>query len=212
MAAPPPPTLPLQSFHPSPPRSCLGLRANDWVYLLFMTMGVVVAALREHHQEPRIQYEEFGEEFVDMLDGIISFVLLDTRQKSFVAAHDAVAICPLYMGWCLDETPVAIHFCRTLKKGNILGNIVDLNNWNLDEIEAARMAAINKEIKRVLTEVLSKFTLLNPSKRCKVIPDWLASYPFFITYRIDYLKAGQKVHEESERLRACDSRNMSRLQ
>jgi asparagine synthase (glutamine-hydrolysing) len=48
------------------------------------------------------QYEEFGEEFVDMLDGIISFVLLDTRQKSFVAAHDAVAICPLYMGWCLD--------------------------------------------------------------------------------------------------------------
>ncbi|PWZ05577.1 hypothetical protein Zm00014a_037944 [Zea mays] len=171
MAAPPPPTLPLQSFHPSPPRSCLGLRANDWVYLLFMTMGVVVAALPEHHQEPRIQWSIM-----------------------------------------LEETPVAIHFCRTLRKGNILGNIVDLNNWNLDEIEAARMAAINKKIKRVLTEVLSKFTLLNPSKRCKVIPDWLASYPFSITYRIGYLKAGQKVREESERLRACDSRNMSRLQ
>ncbi|PWZ18341.1 hypothetical protein Zm00014a_012865 [Zea mays] len=99
----------------------------------------------------------------------------------------------------LEETPVAIHFCSTLKKGNILGNIVDLNNWNSDEIEAARIAAINKEIKLVLTEVLSK--------RCKVISDWLASYPFFNTYRIRYLKAGPKVCEESERLRACDSKN-----
>jgi hypothetical protein len=82
VAAPPPPTLPLQSFHPSSSRSCLNLRANDWVrpeasssdstithtyflslsdlcdvglvgaaqvYPLFMTMGVVVAALPEHH-------------------------------------------------------------------------------------------------------------------------------------------------------------------
>jgi hypothetical protein len=29
VAAPPPPTSPLQSFHPSPSRSCLGLSAND---------------------------------------------------------------------------------------------------------------------------------------------------------------------------------------
>lgn len=48
------------------------------------------------------QYEEHGEEFVDMLDGMFSFVLLDTRDKSFIAARDAIGITPLYLGWGHD--------------------------------------------------------------------------------------------------------------
>ncbi|RRT44828.1 hypothetical protein B296_00038869, partial [Ensete ventricosum] len=51
---------------------------------------------------PFYQYEEYGEDFVDMLDGMFSFVLLDTRDKSFIAARDAIGITPLYMGWGLD--------------------------------------------------------------------------------------------------------------
>ncbi|GFY80257.1 asparagine synthetase 2 [Actinidia rufa] len=47
-------------------------------------------------------YEDYGEEFVDMLDGMFSFVLLDTGDKSFIAAQDAIGITPLYMGWGLD--------------------------------------------------------------------------------------------------------------
>ncbi|XP_020704075.2 asparagine synthetase [glutamine-hydrolyzing] 2 [Dendrobium catenatum] len=47
-------------------------------------------------------YEDYGEDFVDMLDGMFSFVLLDTRDKSFIAARDAIGITPLYMGWGLD--------------------------------------------------------------------------------------------------------------
>ncbi|KAM7517458.1 hypothetical protein LguiB_016420 [Lonicera macranthoides] len=47
-------------------------------------------------------YEEYGEDFIDMLDGMFSFVLLDTRDKSFIAARDAIGITPLYMGWGLD--------------------------------------------------------------------------------------------------------------
>uniref|UniRef100_A0A6N2M036 asparagine synthase (glutamine-hydrolyzing) n=1 Tax=Salix viminalis TaxID=40686 RepID=A0A6N2M036_SALVM len=47
-------------------------------------------------------YEEHGEDFVDMLDGMFSFVLLDTRDKSFIAARDAIGITPLYIGWGLD--------------------------------------------------------------------------------------------------------------
>ncbi|TXG60675.1 hypothetical protein EZV62_015248 [Acer yangbiense] len=47
-------------------------------------------------------YEEYGEDFVHMLDGMFSFVLLDTRDKSFIAARDAIGITPLYMGWGLD--------------------------------------------------------------------------------------------------------------
>ncbi|CAH1448634.1 unnamed protein product [Lactuca virosa] len=47
-------------------------------------------------------YEEYGEDFVHMLDGMFSFVLLDTRDKSYIAARDAIGITPLYMGWGLD--------------------------------------------------------------------------------------------------------------
>ncbi|KAL6905784.1 hypothetical protein ACP4OV_003385 [Aristida adscensionis] len=47
-------------------------------------------------------YEEHGEEFVDMLDGVFSFVLLDTRDRTFVAARDAVGVTPLYIGWGID--------------------------------------------------------------------------------------------------------------
>lgn len=37
-----------------------------------------------------------------MLDGMFSFVLLDTRDNSFIAARDAIGITPLYVGWGLD--------------------------------------------------------------------------------------------------------------
>ncbi|XP_057807098.1 asparagine synthetase [glutamine-hydrolyzing] 3 [Salvia miltiorrhiza] len=47
-------------------------------------------------------YEDYGEEFVNMLDGMFSFVLLDTRDDSFIAARDAIGITPLYIGWGLD--------------------------------------------------------------------------------------------------------------
>ena len=56
------------------------------------------------------QYEEYGEDFVGMLDGMFSFVLLDTRDKSFIAARDAIGITPLYMGWGLD----GMLLCLTL--------------------------------------------------------------------------------------------------
>lgn len=49
-----------------------------------------------------LQYEEHGEEFIDMLDGMFAFVLLDTRDKSFIAARDAIGITPLYIGWGVD--------------------------------------------------------------------------------------------------------------
>ncbi|KAI7757941.1 hypothetical protein M8C21_007677, partial [Ambrosia artemisiifolia] len=47
-------------------------------------------------------YEEHGENFVDMLDGMFSFVLLDTRDNSYIAARDAIGITSLYIGWGLD--------------------------------------------------------------------------------------------------------------
>uniref|UniRef100_A0A0D3BEX1 asparagine synthase (glutamine-hydrolyzing) n=1 Tax=Brassica oleracea var. oleracea TaxID=109376 RepID=A0A0D3BEX1_BRAOL len=47
-------------------------------------------------------YEEHGEEFIDMLDGMFAFVLLDTRDKSFIAARDAIGVIPLYIGWGVD--------------------------------------------------------------------------------------------------------------
>lgn len=49
-----------------------------------------------------MQYEEYGENFIDMLDGMFSFVLLDTRDDSFIVARDAIGITSLYIGWSLD--------------------------------------------------------------------------------------------------------------
>ncbi|KAF1892517.1 hypothetical protein Lal_00010983 [Lupinus albus] len=57
-------------------------------------------------------YEEHGEDFIDMLDGMFSFVLLDTRDKSFIAARDAIGITPLYLGWGLDGS---IWFASEMK-------------------------------------------------------------------------------------------------
>ena len=37
-----------------------------------------------------------------MLDGMFAFVLLDTRDKSFIAARDATGVIPLYIGWGVD--------------------------------------------------------------------------------------------------------------
>lgn len=39
---------------------------------------------------------------MDMLDGMFSFVLLDTRDDSFIVARDAIGITSLYIGWGLD--------------------------------------------------------------------------------------------------------------
>ncbi|KAJ9548513.1 hypothetical protein OSB04_021056 [Centaurea solstitialis] len=47
-------------------------------------------------------YEEHGENFVDMLDGMFSFVLLDTHDNSFISARDGIGITPLYIGWGLE--------------------------------------------------------------------------------------------------------------
>ncbi|PPS06408.1 hypothetical protein GOBAR_AA14195 [Gossypium barbadense] len=44
----------------------------------------------------------YGEDFVDMLDGIFSFVLLDTRDNSYIVARDAIGVTSLYIGWGLD--------------------------------------------------------------------------------------------------------------
>eukprot|EP00250_Pteridium_aquilinum_P028322 c36945_g1_i1 orf=646-2412(-) len=47
-------------------------------------------------------YKEVGEEMVSMLDGMYSFVLLDTRDDTFIAVRDPIGITPLYIGWGTD--------------------------------------------------------------------------------------------------------------
>lgn len=57
-----------------------------------------------------------------MLDGMFSFVLLDTRDNSFIAARDAIGITSLYIGWGLDGNFFMYHmleneFTTILYKG-----------------------------------------------------------------------------------------------
>lgn len=68
-----------------------------------------------------------------MLDGMFSFVLLDTRDKSFIAARDAIGITPLYMGWGLDGMQLYPHvfylvirisiFMECLRFVSLLGDV-----------------------------------------------------------------------------------------
>ena len=44
------------------------------------------------------QHKEYGDDFVDLLYGMFSFVHLHTRNKSFIADQDAIGITPVYMG------------------------------------------------------------------------------------------------------------------
>jgi asparagine synthase (glutamine-hydrolysing) len=57
-------------------------------------------------------YEEVGEDVVGMLDGMFSFVLVDLRDKSFIAARDPIGITPLYLGWGNDG---GVYFASEMK-------------------------------------------------------------------------------------------------
>jgi asparagine synthetase B (glutamine-hydrolysing) len=49
---------------------------------------------------------------VGKLDGMFSFVLVDLRDKSFIAARDPLGITPLYLGWGNDgllQLPPCLH-------------------------------------------------------------------------------------------------------
>uniref|UniRef100_A0A8N4EUW2 Asparagine synthetase [glutamine-hydrolyzing] 2 isoform X2 n=1 Tax=Elaeis guineensis var. tenera TaxID=51953 RepID=A0A8N4EUW2_ELAGV len=84
-----------------------GLHCHQDCYLAHQRLAIVDPTsgdqpLYNEDQSIVVTYEEYGEDFLDMLDGMFSFVLLDTRDKSFIAARDPIGITPLYMGWGLD--------------------------------------------------------------------------------------------------------------
>jgi asparagine synthetase B (glutamine-hydrolysing) len=56
----------------------------------------------EPHSSLSPQYEEVGEDVASYLDGMFSFVLLDNKNNTFMAARDPIGITPLYMGWGRD--------------------------------------------------------------------------------------------------------------
>ncbi|KAG2541539.1 hypothetical protein PVAP13_9NG685100 [Panicum virgatum] len=60
-------------------------------------------------------YEEYGENFVDMLDGVFAFVLYDTRNRTYMAARDAIGVNPLYIGWGGDGS---VWFASEMKALN----------------------------------------------------------------------------------------------
>ncbi|CAD6933301.1 unnamed protein product [Tilletia caries] len=61
-------------------------------------------------------YREHGADFVHMLDGMFSFILLDTSvsPSRIVAARDPIGITTLYQGWS-SKYPGAVYFSSELK-------------------------------------------------------------------------------------------------
>jgi len=60
-------------------------------------------------------YEEHGEDVAGMLDGMFSFVLLDTRDGSFMAARDPIGVTPLYIGHGRDGSVWFASEMKSLK-------------------------------------------------------------------------------------------------
>ncbi|MCO5586134.1 hypothetical protein L7F22_040074 [Adiantum nelumboides] len=61
-------------------------------------------------------YKEHGTDFVSMLDGMFSFILLDTSVKPHrcIAARDPIGITTFYQGWSY-KYPGAVYFSSELK-------------------------------------------------------------------------------------------------
>jgi asparagine synthase (glutamine-hydrolysing) len=47
-------------------------------------------------------WEDYGEQVASMLDGMFSFVLLDTNSGRYYVARDPIGITSLYIGWGKD--------------------------------------------------------------------------------------------------------------
>lgn len=58
-----------------------------------------------------------GTDFVQHLDGMFSFVLLDVKRNRIIAARDAIGITTLYYGWS-SKLPGTIYFSSELKSLN----------------------------------------------------------------------------------------------
>ncbi|RUS34959.1 asparagine synthase [Jimgerdemannia flammicorona] len=63
------------------------------------------------------EYEEHGADFINLLDGMFSFVLLDTKRNRVIAARDAIGITTLYYGWA-STSPETVYFASELKALN----------------------------------------------------------------------------------------------
>jgi len=61
-------------------------------------------------------YEEMGEKFINLLDGIFSFVLYDVRKNSYIVARDPIGITTLYQGWRSSDN--SVWFCSEMKSLN----------------------------------------------------------------------------------------------
>jgi len=62
-------------------------------------------------------YSELGKDVVNHLDGMFSFVLLDTNRNRFIAARDPIGITTLYQGWS-SSSPNTVYFSSELKALN----------------------------------------------------------------------------------------------
>ncbi|KAH9522624.1 asparagine synthetase [Dermatophagoides farinae] len=59
-------------------------------------------------------YRMFGDDFIQQLDGIFSFVLFDTTDESYVVARDAIGVTTLYYGYNADK-PETFYFASEMK-------------------------------------------------------------------------------------------------
>jgi asparagine synthase (glutamine-hydrolysing) len=61
-------------------------------------------------------YDEYGPDFLNLLNGIFAFVLYDKQKNDYFIARDHMGICPLYIGWSANGTAYAASEMKALQE------------------------------------------------------------------------------------------------
>ncbi len=85
-------------------------------------------------------YDEYGPDFLNMLNGMFAFILYDKKKGHYFVARDHIGIIPLYVGWdrkgtfyVASEMKALNDFCKDIKEfppGHyLMGNDKDFVKW-----------------------------------------------------------------------------------
>jgi len=85
-------------------------------------------------------YDEYGPDFLNMLNGMFAFVLYDKKKGQFFIARDQIGIIPLYVGWddkgtlyVASEMKALNDYCTDIKEfppgHSLMGNGKDFVKW-----------------------------------------------------------------------------------
>ena len=104
-------------------------------------------------------YKEFGSKFINMLDGVFSFVLYDSEKNTFLVARDPIGVNPLYYAQDYDGSKCFSSEIKAIREWNktVKINILPPGHYMTENMEICRYYnpkwLLNQEIPKYNLEV-----------------------------------------------------------